>query len=1182
MARLEAQSKIMYYPTPEHIVRLIASWFSAEKEVRLADPCCGTGEALHIFAQSLGAPAETWGVELSYSRAEAARKLLDVVLPANFYHVAWAHKSVSLVWLNAPYDWAPFKDDSGKSIRHERLFAVQTTARITPGGHQVIIIPRAMLGDEVLARHLAGWYKERLVYRFPDPDYAAFSQVVILAVGRLAEYQHPGREQIEALTSLIEAELPVLTEGDGRFVIPPAPKGEFKFSYNPTDPLDLLRAARQCSPLDTLEFQRAAYVRPIGAPFTPAMPLMVGHLTMLISGQETGVLSLADPASGETFLLKGMSRKQIEAEGEQAVDDQGEYSHTHVTERERHVATLTTAFPDGRLSKLSDPGEVGAFIQKHSSEIADAILSRNRPRYNFDPSLAEWKTTAQVGLGLPQLPGRERKGMFDMQRHWAIAAARVMRDTPQGAAILNLSMGTGKTLITVGALEALDEWPVVVMCPGHMVWKWKRELEASGIPDAPIQARVITRPVREGASKWSLLRQAVQAAGGAVLQTIRRQAQPTSLNDPGGRRYVHIACSPEKAEAVASIFARLAFRDKDEEGRAVKVQPHIQLTSDGLQIDYVDRDEYTLFDFVADYRAGLLGRKAVAVIAFDPAKYDAGAEEKPAVVYRWQRVWDERRAKWLRKKLPSCPTCGQVFEGKAPRWCPNCQGALFNFTRWRRVGLARLAQRKFKNLFRVFVADEIQKCQSGRTDLGVADQRLLSATRFSLALTGTLFGGQAGSLFFLLYRRSPELRRLFGFREKTRFVDVYGLWERQWNQKEPLSGETGKSTGIERWNYRQRELPGVAPSVIRYLLPVTLFGGVNDLGYELPPVYEEVISLEMAEAQAEQYRSASDYLLCKALELLRAGDPGGLSTWFAACRFRPASAYRDETVLYAGKRGGSIRIELPAVISSEQPWLPKEQRLAEMVREDMHHGLKTLVFVEQSGTRDIRERLQLAIERFAPGGEALLVEAPRVSVLSANDMSPAKREAWIRLNAPGMDALLVNPRIVETGLDLLAFSHVVFYETSTSLYTVFQSMMRVYRLGQIFPVRVDFLAYRETIEERILQRMGRKMKAAQMLYGKEAAGVLVEVDDDDIQRQLIREALQGKVAANAGEMAERLRIFSTGDERPLLVSTSPAGSLIAFSPRLLVTKLPAGETVQLDLFGGAVAASAVALRRRRR
>jgi ubiquinone/menaquinone biosynthesis C-methylase UbiE len=93
MARLEAQSRLLYYPTPEVVTRLIASHFKAEKPVRLADPCCGTGEALRIFADTLGVPAETWGVELSYSRAQAAARTLDRVLPASFYHVTWSPKA---------------------------------------------------------------------------------------------------------------------------------------------------------------------------------------------------------------------------------------------------------------------------------------------------------------------------------------------------------------------------------------------------------------------------------------------------------------------------------------------------------------------------------------------------------------------------------------------------------------------------------------------------------------------------------------------------------------------------------------------------------------------------------------------------------------------------------------------------------------------------------------------------------------------------------------------------------------------------------------------------------------------------------------------------------------------------------------------------------------------------------
>jgi len=40
-----------------------------------------------------------------------------------------------------------------------------------------------------------------------------------------------------------------------------------------------------------------------------------------------------------------------------------------------------------------------------------------------------------------------------------------------------------------------------------------------------------------------------------------------------------------------------------------------------------------------------------------------------------------------------------------------------------------------------------------------------------------------------------------------------------------------------------------------------------------------------------------------------------------------------------------------------------------------------------------------------------------------------------------------NPKLIETGLDLVMFSDLVFYEVTTSLYTLWQAMRRVWRLG---------------------------------------------------------------------------------------------------------------------------------------
>ena len=58
--------------------------------------------------------------------------------------------------------------------------------------------------------------------------------------------------------------------------------------------------------------------------------------------------------------------------------------------------------------------------------------------------------------------------------------------------------------------------------------------------------------------------------------------------------------------------------------------------------------------------------------------------------------------------------------------------------------------------------------------------------------------------------------------------------------------------------------------------------------------------------------------------------------------------------------------------------------------------------------------------------------------------------------------------------------------------------------------------------------------------------------------------------------------YSRRPSASVLVSKSSAGSLIAFPPRLLVTKLSVGETVQLDLFGGMIPAAALLDRRHRR
>jgi hypothetical protein len=323
----------------------------------------------------------------------------------------------------------------------------------------------------------------------------------------------------------------------------------------------------------------------------------------------------------------------------------------------------------------------------------------------------------------------------------------------------------------------------------------------------------------------------------------------------------------------------------------------------------------------------------------------------------------------------------------------------------------------------------------------------------------------------------------------------------------------------------------------------------------------------MAPAQKKQYERVDQTLLKQAMELLaQHSEPGGLATWFTTIRYRPASAFRDEAARFKElPTGWAVQAEMPAVVAPNSPWLPKEARLAAIVQKNKQRGRRTLVYVEQTGTRDIRPRIRASLKALVPG--------VRVEMLSANDMSPAAREAWIKTEAPRLDVLLVNPSLVETGLDLVMFSELVFYELPISLYTLWQAMRRVWRLGQEREVHCTFLTYAETVEAALLSRMGEKLKAALVLYGDEATGALVDTDDADLQREMIQQALAGRSYGSLGDVAAE-GVFAQGDEKQILVSPSPSGSPVGSSPRMVVLSrqdefekaLAAEEVVQLAMF----------------
>lgn len=244
------------------------------------------------------------------------------------------------------------------------------------------------------------------------------------------------------------------------------------------------------------------------------------------------------------------------------------------------------------------------------------------------------------------------------------------------------------------------------------------------------------------------------------------------------------------------------------------------------------------------------------------------------------------------------------------------------------------------------------------SDRGLAFHQLVTACKSTLTLTGTFFGGKSTSIFWLLHRLNAGVRRDFAFNEELRWARLYGVLETKRKRRRDDADEDGVFTGNRRYRNNAKEQPGISPAIINRLLDTTIFLSLKDLGLALPAYNEEVTTLEMLEEQSSQYQQMESTLKSMALQSNRY-----LSTWLQWSLARPNSAFREETIMIdeaKDEKGKVVRkvplMVLPPVVNGNPKWLPKEGWLADFCRNEKRQGRKVLVYVRQTGTRDIVRR----------------------------------------------------------------------------------------------------------------------------------------------------------------------------------------------------------------------------------
>ncbi|MGB0121848.1 MAG: hypothetical protein WBP63_00335, partial [Silvibacterium sp.] len=312
--------------------------------------------------------------------------------------------------------------------------------------------------------------------------------------------------------------------------------------------------------------------------------------------------------------------------------------------------------------------------------------------------------------------------------------------------------------------------------------------------------------------------------------------------------------------------------------------------------------------------------------------------------------------------------------------------------------------------------------------------------------------------------------------------------------------------------------PGASPLLFgKFLINSTAFVTLEDIADYLPPYEEtvhevalgtelgrayEAIEQDIRDALRENRGNRSLMSLILHRLLLYPDHPFGIGEIWAK-RFDPQEG---RLVRFLVTRAP----ELPQEIV-----YPKEQKFVDDVREELRQGRRCQVYATFTGEHDVAGRLERVLRQ----------AGFRVAVLRQS-VPTLRRELWYEKQLKeGVEVVICHPKLVETGLDLLWFPTIYFYETGYSLHTLRQASRRSWRIGQMLGVRVKFFIYSATTQLTCLRLMGKKMLVALMMEGKFSGEGIHSMDtDDDMMAAMARELVEkGGVGQSADAIWEELK-----------------------------------------------------------
>ena len=330
--RLAGQIKMGFYPTPSVLIPRIKSFlrFPMRGKASVLDPCCGEGEALRDLVTDNN--AVSYGIELDRARASGAKHNLDHVITGDYRQTRISNQSFSLILNNPPFDYDTSSD------RKEFIFLRDTVKYLQAKGILVYIIPQHRLGRKI-AKILSLRFEQIRIFRFPDPEYQSFKQIVVFAVKKdtpkedIAIYQ--------GLLTVANQDLPELPLCSEAIYEVPESKAISVFKSTIIDLVELQKSLGKSSVWSRLNNITSTHANQIAK--KPPLPLRTGHLALVLA---SGYLD-GEVGEGENLhIVKGRVFKEIK-ENTKTSDKEVVHKKTDVIR-----ISIKTLQPNGEIKVL--------------------------------------------------------------------------------------------------------------------------------------------------------------------------------------------------------------------------------------------------------------------------------------------------------------------------------------------------------------------------------------------------------------------------------------------------------------------------------------------------------------------------------------------------------------------------------------------------------------------------------------------------------------------------------------------------------------------------------------------------------------------------------------------------------------------------------------------------------------